>query len=104
MEAVAEKKASRIVLLDLRQVSLIADYFLICNGESERQLDAIVEAVLEKARERGISPWRVEGTAASGWMLVDFSALILHLFTPAQRDYYQLEQLWSHARTVAVMP
>jgi ribosome-associated protein len=104
MEWVAGKKASRIVLLDLRGISLIADYFLICSGESERQLEAIADEVLERTEQENAPPRRVEGTAESGWILMDFGSVVLHIFNLAQRDRYQLERLWSAARTVAVMP
>jgi len=104
MDLVASRKASHIVLLDLRELSIIADYFLICSGESERQLQAIIDEVLEKLKAQGVSPWRVEGTADSGWILVDFSSVVVHIFDVSQRDYYQLDQLWDKARTLAVMP
>ncbi len=104
MEWVAGKKASRIVLLDLRGISLIADYFLICSGDSERQLQAIADEVLDKTEQEQAPPRRIEGTAESGWILMDFGSVVLHIFSLAQRDHYQLERLWSAARTVAVMP
>jgi ribosome-associated protein len=104
MDLVAEKKASRIVLLDLQEVSLIADFFLICSGESSRQLKAITDEVLEKVSVHGLAPRRIEGTAESGWILLDFSTVVLHIFDLEQREFYQLERLWNHARTLAVMP
>ncbi len=104
MDLVAEKKASHIVLLDLRTVSIIADYFLVCSGESERQLRAISDDVLEKMDAQDISPRRVEGTPESGWILMDFSSVVLHIFDLERRDYFQLERLWEKARTLAVMP
>jgi ribosome-associated protein len=104
MDLVAEKKATHVTLLDLRGVSIIADYFLICCGESERQLKAIADEVQEQLGAQKISPRRVEGTPNSGWILMDFSSVILHIFDQSQRDYYQLEEVWKHARTLAVMP
>ncbi len=104
MELVAAKKASHITLLDLRGVSIIADYFLICSGESERQLKAIAEEVQEKLDAQGITPRRVEGTPESGWILLDYSAVIVHIFDVTRRSYYQLEEVWQQARTLAVMP
>lgn len=104
MELVAEKKASHITLLDLRDVSIVADYFVICSGESERQLQAMAEDVREKLHPRGVFPRRVEGTPASGWILLDFGSVILHIFDHRQRSYYQLEEVWKQARTLAVMP
>lgn len=104
MELAAGKKASRIVLLDLRKISIIADYFLICSGESERQLQAIADEVWEKMEARGVPPRRMEGTADSGWILMDFGAVVLHVFDPPRRDFYRLEEVWSQARTLAVIP
>ncbi len=104
MEMVAARKASRIILLDLRGVSIIADYFIICSGESQRQLQAIVEEVKEKTDALGVHPWRVEGTPESGWILMDFGSVVLHVFDAEQRDFFQLERLWSQARTLTVMP
>ncbi len=104
MELAAGKKASRIVLLDLRKISIIADYFLICSGESERQLQAIADEVWEKMEARGILPRRVEGTAESGWILIDFGAVVFHVFDPPRRDFYRLEEVWSQARPLAIIP
>lgn len=104
MDLVAGKKAGHIVLLDLRGVSIIADYFLLCSGESERQLRAIAEEVEQKLQALGISPRRIEGTPESGWVLMDLGAVILHIMDQGQRDFYQLEEVWKHARTLAVMP
>ncbi len=104
MDLVAAKKASHITLLDLRGVSIIADYFLLCSGESERQLQAIAEEVHQKLHAQGVSARRVEGTPESGWILMDFGAVILHILSQTQRDFYQLEEVWKHARTLAVMP
>lgn len=104
MELLAEKKTTRIVLLDLQGISLIAEFFLIGTAESTRQLQAILREIDETMGGHGVSPLRVEGTAESGWIVVDFGSVILHLFDSGQRDYYQLERLWHRARTVAVMP
>jgi ribosome-associated protein len=104
MDLVGGKKATHVTLLDLRGVSIIADYFLICGGESARQLKAIAGEVQEKLGAQQVSPRRVEGTPDSGWILMDFGSVILHIFDQTQRDYYQLEEVWKHARTLAVMP
>jgi ribosome-associated protein len=93
-----------VTLLDLRGVSIIADYFLICGGESDRQLKAIADHVQETLHAQAVAPRRVEGTPDSGWILMDFGSVILHIFDQSQRDYYQLEEVWKHARTLAVMP
>ncbi|HHX44848.1 MAG TPA: ribosome silencing factor [Chloroflexi bacterium] len=91
---------SDVVLLDLSQVTLIADYFIIATGESERQIDALVESVVEQGKEVGLKPLSIQGTAASGWTLIDYGSIVVHLFSPAQRRRYQLEEFWSNGRTV----
>jgi len=100
VDAAADKKASDILLLDLRPVAFIADYFVLCDGQSVRQLRAITEAVIESLKERGERPLRVEGTPESGWVLVDFGAVVLHIFSPELRAYYALEELWRDAPVV----
>jgi ribosome-associated protein len=101
LDAIASKMGSDIVLLDLSQVTLIADYFIIATGESDRQLDALAQSVLEEAKQgAGLQPLSVQGTPASGWTLIDFGSIVVHLFSPGQRKRYQLEEFWSNARTV----
>lgn len=74
---------------------------MICNGENERQLKALAENVAYEAKnDAQILPLGVEGEASSGWMLVDFGDLVVHLFSPEQRDYYRLEDIWDQARVV----
>lgn len=100
MEAISDKKGWDIVLLDIRPVSLLADYFVIATGGNERQVKAILEEVLTKTKEVEEKPLHVEGTAESGWLILDYGGVIVHLFTPSQREYYDLEGLWSDAPLV----
>lgn len=100
VELAEDKKAADIVLLDLAELTTLADYFVICSGGSERQLAAIADGILEGMRSEGIRPVGREGTAESHWVLLDFGAVIVHVFTPPERDYYQLERHWSQARTI----
>lgn len=100
LDAVENKKATQIVLLDVHEISVFTDYFLICNGESERQLKAIAEGVAEAVTKAGGKQIGREGTAESGWMLLDYGDLTVHVFAPEQRDYYRLEELWQAAKTV----
>jgi len=90
-------------LLDLRSISLLTDYFVICSGESERQIKAIVDEVTEKTKEEGVRPLHIEGDSSSGWVLADYGGVIVHVFAPAVRNYYQLEELWSDALVVVRM-
>ena len=86
--------------MDIRPVSTIADYFVICSGTSARQLQALHDAVRMGLDEQGIRLAHAEGTAASGWMLLDYGAVIVHVLSPPTRHYYNLEQLWKDAKTV----
>jgi ribosome-associated protein len=79
----------------VRQICSFADYFVLCSGESERQIGAIYEEVDQALRKVGASPHHSEGTPDSGWVLMDFGDIIIHIFSPFERAYYQLEKLWS---------
>jgi len=94
------KLGEDVLLLDIRPVSTIADYFVICTGTSERQIRAIYEDVRARLKEAGMLPLHSEGAASSGWVLMDYGAVVVHIFLPQTRDYYSLEQLWRDARTV----
>jgi ribosome-associated protein len=100
LDSVEGKKASQIVLLDVHAISMFTDFFLLCNGESERQIKAIAEGVEETLSKAGVKRLGREGTAESGWILLDYGNLTVHIFAPEQRDYYQLEELWKDAKTV----
>lgn len=92
--------AMDILLLDISRLTTIADYFLIATGETDRQRRAIADHVTEQMREQhAIRPLAVEG-GSSGWLLLDFGAVVVHLFSPEQRAFYRLEQLWGAAKTV----
>ena len=100
VELAEDKKAADIVLLDLTGLTTLADYFVICSGGSERQIDAIADGIVEGLRDEKVRPIGREGTPDSHWMLLDFGAVIVHIFTPPERDFYQLEKHWSEAKTV----
>lgn len=101
VEALEEKKAENIVLMDLQEHSVVADYFVICSGTSERQLDALAEAVTDTMhkKHRLKSP-RVEGHAAGGWLLIDFRTVIVHIFSVEKRQHYRLDELWRETKTL----
>ena len=103
MEAIAERRGFSIVLLDLQSISLIADYFIIGSAGSARQLAAIVQEVQKLTREDGHPVLSVEGEAESGWIIMDYGGVIVHMFTPAERSYYNLEQLWKDAPLVVAI-
>jgi ribosome-associated protein len=100
VELAEDKKAADIVLLDLTPLTTLADYFVICSGGSERQLDAIADGIISALRDEKVRPIGREGTPASHWVLIDFGSVIVHIFTPPERDYYGLEKHWSEARTI----
>jgi ribosome-associated protein len=92
-----------VLLLDISDVTLIADYFVIASAESERQMRAISEEIVQRLKDQDIVPLSTEGTPASGWMLLDYGSIVVHLFSESQRERYRLEELWSNARTLLRM-
>ncbi len=100
VDAAEDKKAADIVLLEVTELTSMADYFVICTGGSERQLGAIGDGISEKLREDGVKPIGREGGSNSHWTLLDFGAVIVHIFAPEERDFYQLERHWSKAKVI----
>ena len=100
VELAEDKKAADIVILDVAALTTLADAFVICSGGSERQLEAIADGIVDGTRTMGIRPIGREGLSASHWVLIDFGAVIVHVFTPPERDFYQLEKHWAEAKTV----
>ncbi len=96
-DVASDKQAIDVVILDVRTSCSFADYFVICTGDSERQLNAIWEAILDALKQRGVMPLHREGPVGSGWLLADFGAVVVHIFGPAEREFYQLEKLWKDA-------
>lgn len=96
----ADRKAQEIVAVDLRGLVSYTDYFLLCTGNTERQTKAIHDAITEGlAREHRLRPRRVEGLLESRWILMDYLDVVVHVFTPATREFYRLETLWGEAPT-----
>ncbi len=100
MDALEEKKGEDIVLLDIHEIAIFADYFILCSGTSDRMLDALAESAEIHVRDQFKIRPRVEGSPKDGWLLVDFGDVILHLFSPDRRDYYRLEELWSKGKVL----
>jgi ribosome-associated protein len=95
VEVVEDRKAEEIILMDLRPKAIIADFFVIANGNSDRQLKALADNVREKVKEAYQTlPYAVEGNAESGWVLMDYGDVIVHLFLEEKRQFYDLEGLW----------
>lgn len=92
-----DKKAFDIVLLDLRKVTPVTDFFIVCSGSTNVQVKAIADAILENCKKSGIDVYQVEGYESLRWVLIDFVDMVVHIFQPEVRDYYQLERLWGDA-------
>ncbi len=97
VDLAADKKASDIVLLDVRGQTTMTDYFVICSGASDRQLNAIADGIISGLKEDGDLPLSREGEASSHWLLVDFGGVIVHVMSKPEREFYQLEKLWEDA-------
>ncbi len=95
-----DKKAYDLVLLEVSEVTFIADYFIICSGRSDRQVQSIAQGIEEYLGKEGITPFSVEGQTRGQWVLMDFSDVIVHIFYQPVREFYDLEGLWSHAPRV----
>jgi ribosome-associated protein len=100
VEAASNKLAQDLILLDIKQVSSFAEYFVICSAESSRQIDAIVEEVRDQLKNEGVTPYRIEGDSESGWVLIDLGFVIVHIFSPEKREYYKLDELWGEGTPI----
>ncbi len=103
VDAASDKQASDILLLDVREVASFTDYMIIMSALTPRQTSALAEDLTAAAKASGLALHHREGTADSGWLLLDFADVIVHIFDEEQRDHYRLEQLWKAARTVVRM-
>ena len=100
--AALEKKATDVVVLDLRKASAFTDFFVICTGGNARQIEAIADAVQTALTRHGTKPALVEGRGRSEWVLIDYFDFIVHIFSPTTREFYGLERLWGDAERVEV--
>lgn len=98
-----EKQAQDILLLDIRKLAPFADYFIIATASSERQSQTLVDTIVKALRDERVKPMFIEGDSASGWQLLDYSDVIVHIFSPVLRDFYRLEDLWTDAQVVVQM-
>ncbi len=96
----SDKQASNIVLLDVHGLCGFADYFVICAGESQRQLRAVYEEIEKSLKKEGVLPLHHEGSFDSGWLLLDYGDVIVHIFSAEEREFYQLDEFWREAATV----
>ena len=100
VEAAGDKKAEDILVLNVSEVTTIADLFVICSGRGERQVQSIADAIVEKAKAAGRQPIGVEGYHAGRWVLIDLGDVVVHAFVPEERELYRLERLWGDAPVV----
>ncbi len=97
--AAVDKKAWDCVVLDVRDKTALADYFVVCEGETDRQVRAIADGMMEAAKKKeGLRPLGVDGYEDAGWVLLDFDSVLAHVFLPGERSYYDLESLWGTAQ------
>ena len=102
MDAALERNAREPILMDLRGLSDATDWFLIASGDSDTHSRAIADNIVERMRESGFRPSGIEGRGAATWILLDYITLVVHVFLPRVRDYYELERLWGDAPALAV--
>jgi len=100
VNALEDRKGEDILLLDLKGIASFTDYFIICNGTTERMLNALADTLLRDMRKSFKKKGRKEGEARDGWLIVDYGDVIVHLFSPDQRDYYRLEELWNKGKVL----
>ena len=100
MKAADSKHAEDLLALDVREISLLADYFVICSASNERQINAIIDEVVEREEEAGIEVKRIEGKDGAKWVLIDLGEVIVHVFSNDERAFYNLEKLWTDAPLV----
>jgi ribosome-associated protein len=100
--AALEKQANGLVVLDLQGISGVADFFLICSGNSTTQMETIIEAIRLALKMAGIRQHHSEGTAESGWLLLDYGDVVMHVFLDETRQFYSLERLWGDAPLLSV--
>ena len=100
VDVASSKQASDILLLDVREVASFADYLVIMSADTLRQMGALTEEVVTSLKQEGVRPHHLEGTSDSGWLLLDYFDVIVHIFSPEQRAFYRLEQVWPRAKPV----
>lgn len=100
--ALDEKKADDIRILDISEISVLADYFIIAGGENRNQIQAMIDNVEEKLAEAGHHPKQIEGYNTAGWILMDYGDIIIHVFSKEERLFYDLERIWRDGKSVDI--
>lgn len=100
--AALDKKALDLVVLDVSRISGVADYFLVCSGRSTTHIQTIADAIRDELKAEGVRPRHIEGVPESGWVLLDYGNILVHIFLEDTRAYYALERLWGDAPALAL--
>ena len=100
ISALEDKKGEDIKILDIQKLCVICDYFVITHGYNQPQVEAITDNIIDELTKLGISPRRVEGQKNSGWILLDYGDIVIHVFMNDQRSFYELERIWKDAENV----
>lgn len=100
VNALEDKKGEDIVLMDIKEIASFTDYFVICTGTSDRMLDALASSAIDEVRRKYKKKAKKQGLSRDGWVVVDFGDVVLHLLSPDQRDYYQIEELWEDGKVL----
>jgi ribosome-associated protein len=104
VEALFDRKANEVVVMDLRNISSATDFFLIASGTSDTHVASIADHVVDELKQSGTRPLNVEGQRGGRWILVDYFSFVVHVFHPAAREFYQLERLWGDAPMQRMQP
>jgi ribosome-associated protein len=99
-EALEEKKGEDIQIIEIKDISIIADYFIIANGANALQVDALVDSVKDKLGRNGYEPLRVEGVKSASWILMDYGDVVVHIFSKEDRLFYDLERIWRDGKII----
>ncbi len=100
VEIASDKQAIDISLLDVKSICNFADYFVLCSCDADRQIDALAEEITRVMKQENVYPLHREGTPESGWVLIDYNDVIVHILSPQEREYYRLDELWKQANPV----
>lgn len=100
-QALEEKKGEDITVIEIKDISIIADYFIIANGTNSSQVDALVNSVNQTLGKEGFEPKRIEGVRSASWILMDYGDVVVHVFSKEDRLFYNLERIWRDGKTVS---
>ena len=101
-ELMLDKKAVDIIMIDVRKITTLTDFFVVCTSESEPQTRAITDHINQKMKEDGVKSWHIEGYEHLDWVLIDFVHIVVHIFSKEAREYYEFERLWADGKVTHV--